>query len=172
MPRKVIVPVARIRQANVLYVAGAPALDSNRDTVGIGHAKAHTRQIAQTIKAVLETAGGSMKDVTLNRIRGPEFGLSPPARYCIGAARTKSRRRSVGRPHRGVRGRDNLIQAFSQIRGVFIFSAGLFTDTLMGPALRRPTRRGAAQAHRGSVASLREMPAEQLSSLPALVTST
>jgi aminoacrylate peracid reductase len=80
MPRKVIVPGCPyspgIRADNVLYVTGAPALDSNGDPVGIGHAKVQTRQLAQTIKAVMETAGGSIKDVTLNRIRGPECGLS------------------------------------------------------------------------------------------------
>jgi aminoacrylate peracid reductase len=109
MPRKVIVPrnsapplapySPGIRADNILYVSGTLALDSNGNVVGKGDVKAQTRHILETIKTVLETAGGSMKDITLNQIFLSDmtgyaamnevyreyFPENPPARYCIGA---------------------------------------------------------------------------------------
>jgi aminoacrylate peracid reductase len=109
MPGKVIVPrnsapplapySPGIRADNILYVSGTLALDSNGNVVGKADVKAQTRHILETIKTVLETAGGSMKDITLNQIFLSDmtgyaamnevyreyFPENPPARYCIGA---------------------------------------------------------------------------------------
>jgi aminoacrylate peracid reductase len=81
------------------YVSGTLALDSNGSLVGKGDVKAQTRHILETIKAVLEAAGGSLKDVTFNHIFLSDMGGyvamnevyreyfrdTPPARYCIRA---------------------------------------------------------------------------------------
>jgi enamine deaminase RidA (YjgF/YER057c/UK114 family) len=78
MPYKVIVPKGSApplapyspgtKAGNVVYVSGTLALDSNGTLVGKGDVKAQTRHILETIKAVLEAAGGSLKDVTFNQI--------------------------------------------------------------------------------------------------------
>jgi aminoacrylate peracid reductase len=84
---------------NVVYVSGTLSLDSNGNLVGEGNVKAQTRHILETIKAVLEAAGGSLKDVTFNQIFLADmsgyaamneiyreyFPKDPPARYCIRA---------------------------------------------------------------------------------------
>ena len=109
MPYKVIVPKGSapplapyspgIKAGNVVYVSGTLALDSNGSLVGKGDVKAQTRHILETIKAVLEAAGGSLKDVTFNQIFLSDMGgytamnevyreyfrENPPARYCIRA---------------------------------------------------------------------------------------
>jgi len=77
----------------------ALALDSNGRLVGKGDVKAQTRHILETIKAVLEAAGGPLKDVTFNQIFLSDMGgyaaknevyreyfcENLPARYCIRA---------------------------------------------------------------------------------------
>lgn len=87
------------RAGNVLYVSGTLAIDKDGKTVGAGDAKAQTRFILDTIKAVVETAGGSLRDVAFNHIFLKDlkdyaamnevyreyFPKEPPARYCIRA---------------------------------------------------------------------------------------
>jgi aminoacrylate peracid reductase len=87
------------KAGNAVYVSGTLALDSSGNLVGKGDAKAQTRQILESIKAVLEAAGGSLKDVTFNHIFLADmsfyaamnevyreyFPVDPPARYCIRA---------------------------------------------------------------------------------------
>jgi aminoacrylate peracid reductase len=87
------------KAGNAVYVSGTLALDSKGNLVGTGDAKAQTRQILESIKAVLEAAGGSLKDVTFNHIFLTDmrdyaamnevyreyFPADPPARYCIRA---------------------------------------------------------------------------------------
>ncbi|MGA7485766.1 MAG: pyrimidine utilization protein C [Xanthobacteraceae bacterium] len=87
------------KAGNAVYVSGTLALDGNGKLVGAGDVKAQTRHILETIKAVLETAGGSMKDITFNHIFLADMGGyaamnevyreyfpdNPPARYCIRA---------------------------------------------------------------------------------------
>ena len=87
------------KAGNAVYVSGTLALDSKGNLVGTGDAKAQTRQILESIKAVLEAAGGSLKDVTFNHIFLADmrdyaamnevyreyFPADPPARYCIRA---------------------------------------------------------------------------------------
>ena len=53
---------------NIVYVSGTLALDSTGTLVGKGDVKAQTRQVLETIKAVLAAAGGSLKDITFNHI--------------------------------------------------------------------------------------------------------
>ncbi len=109
MPFEVIVPKGSppplapyspgARAGNAVYVSGTLALDSEGKLVGAGDVKAQTRHVLETIKSVLEAAGGSLKDVTFNHIFLTDmigyagmnevyreyFPTNPPARYCIRA---------------------------------------------------------------------------------------
>jgi aminoacrylate peracid reductase len=109
MPYQVIVPKGSApplapyspgaKADNVVYVSGTLALDGNGNLVGKGDPKAQTRHILESIKAVLEAAGGSLRDVTFNHIFLSDmsnygamnevyreyFPVNPPARYCIRA---------------------------------------------------------------------------------------
>lgn len=87
------------RAGDAVYVSGMLALDSEGKLVGEGDVKAQTRQVLETIRSVLDAAGGSMKDITFNHIFLSDmtnyaamnevyreyFPSSPPARYCIRA---------------------------------------------------------------------------------------
>lgn len=87
------------KAGNAVYVSGTLALDSAGNLVGKGDVKAQTRHILETIKSVLEAAGGSMKDIAFNHIFLSDMGgyaamnevyreyfpENPPARYCIRA---------------------------------------------------------------------------------------
>ena len=78
MPFEVIVPKGSppplapyspgAKAGNAVYVSGTLALDSEGKLVGAGDVKTQTRQLLETIKSVLEAAGGSLKDVTFNHI--------------------------------------------------------------------------------------------------------
>ena len=84
---------------DTVYVSGTLALDSNGTLVGAGDVKTQTRHVLETIKSVIEAAGGTMKDIAFNHIFLKELGdyaamnevyreyfpNSPPARYCIQA---------------------------------------------------------------------------------------
>ena len=109
MPRTPIIPAGAApplapyspgaRAGNALYVSGMLAMDSAGALVGEGDVRAQTRHVIESIKAVLEAAGGSLDDVTynaiflsdlanygaMNEIYGEYFGVRPPARYCIEA---------------------------------------------------------------------------------------
>lgn len=92
-------PGTKAKSGNTVYVSGTLALDSNGKVVGPGDVKAQTRHVLETIKSVLEAAGGSLKDVAFNHIflanladyaamneaYREYFPSSPPARYCIRA---------------------------------------------------------------------------------------
>lgn len=81
----------------VLYVAGTLPLDAENNVVHPGDAAAQTRHVLETIKGVVEAAGGTMADVVMNHIfltdwahYGPlnavyaeYFPGDKPARYCI-----------------------------------------------------------------------------------------
>ena len=87
------------KSGNAVYVSGTLALDGSGNLVGKGDFKAQTRHVLETIKVVLEAAGGSMKDITFNHIFLSDmsgyaamnevyreyFPENPPARYCIRA---------------------------------------------------------------------------------------
>jgi aminoacrylate peracid reductase len=109
MPYKVIVPKGAApplapyspgtRAGNAVYVSGTLAIDKDGKLVGAGDVKAQTRFVLESVKAVLEAAGGSLKDVTFNHIFLKDlkdyaamnevyreyFPGNPPARYCIRA---------------------------------------------------------------------------------------
>ena len=88
-----------IRAGNVVYVSGTLALDAKGATVGIGDVKAQTRQVLESIRSILEAAGGGLKDIVFNAIFLSDladyramneayreyFPQDPPARYCIRA---------------------------------------------------------------------------------------
>ena len=87
------------KAGSAVYVSGTLALDSAGNLVGKGDVKAQTRHVLETIKSVLETAGGSMRDITfnhiflanmadyaaMNEVYREYFPDRPPARYCIRA---------------------------------------------------------------------------------------
>lgn len=113
MPRKPIIPPGSppplapyspgVVADNVVYVSGILAMDQSGKTIGVGDATAQTRAIIETIKAVVETAGGSLDDVTYNAIFLKDFAdyakmnavykeyfpNNFPARYCIKAELVK-----------------------------------------------------------------------------------
>ena len=52
----------------VVYVSGTLPFDKDNNVVHVGDAAAQTRHVLETIKGVIEAAGGSMDDVTFNMI--------------------------------------------------------------------------------------------------------
>ena len=81
----------------VVYVSGTLALDKDTNVVHVGDAAKQTEYVLEQIKSVIETAGGTMADVTFNHIfltdwanyaainsvYGKYFPGDKPARYCI-----------------------------------------------------------------------------------------
>ncbi|AMB44887.1 MULTISPECIES: pyrimidine utilization protein C [Methylobacteriaceae] len=107
MPKTVVIPpgtgkplapyVPGTLADGVLYVSGTLPLDAEANVVHEGDAGAQTRHVLETIKGVVEAAGGSMDDVTFNHIflkdwadygainavYATYFPGEKPARYCI-----------------------------------------------------------------------------------------
>ena len=81
----------------IVYVSGTLAFDKQNNVVHIGDAAAQTKHVLETIKSVIETAGGTMDDVTfnsifitdwanygaVNKVYAEYFPGEKPARYCI-----------------------------------------------------------------------------------------
>jgi aminoacrylate peracid reductase len=81
----------------VVYVSGTLPFDSQNNVVHVGDAAAQTTHVLETIKKVIETAGGSMDDVTfnmifvrdwsdyaaINKVYAEYFPGEKPARFCI-----------------------------------------------------------------------------------------
>ncbi|MCX0502118.1 pyrimidine utilization protein C [Erwinia billingiae] len=81
----------------VVYVSGTLPFDKDNNVVHVGDAAAQTRHVLETIKSVIETAGGTMDDVTFNSIfitdwsnyaavnsvYAEYFPGEKPARFCI-----------------------------------------------------------------------------------------
>jgi aminoacrylate peracid reductase len=81
----------------VVYVSGTLPFDKQNNVVHIGDAAAQTRHVLETIKSVIEAAGGTMSDVTFNSIfitdwanyaavngvYAEYFPGDKPARFCI-----------------------------------------------------------------------------------------
>ena len=81
----------------VLYVSGTLPFDNDNNVVHVGDAAAQARHVLETIKGVVEEAGGTMDDVTFNMIMITDwanygainavyaeyFPGEKPARYCI-----------------------------------------------------------------------------------------
>ena len=109
MPKTVIIPKNAApplapyspgtKADGVIYVSGTLALDSEGKVIGPGDARAQTRAVLESVKAVIEAAGATLKDVTFNMIFLKDyadyaavnevyreyFASEPPARYCIKA---------------------------------------------------------------------------------------
>ena len=107
MPKEIIVPAGTgiplapfapaTKADNIVYVSGTLAFDENNNVVHVGDAAAQTRHILETIKRVIETAGGNMGDVTfnhvfvkdwadyaaINEVYAEYFPDEKPARYCV-----------------------------------------------------------------------------------------
>jgi aminoacrylate peracid reductase len=80
-----------------LYVSGTLPFDAQNNVVHPGDAAAQTRHVLETIKRVVETAGGTMDDVTfnmifltdwanyaaINTVYAEYFPGPKPARFCI-----------------------------------------------------------------------------------------
>ncbi len=109
MPKQAIIPTGTGKTLapyvpgtladGILYVSGMLPLDAETNVVHVGDAAAQTRHVLESIKSVVETAGGTMDDVTFNHIFVRDFahyaevnkvyaeyfpGVKP-ARYCIQA---------------------------------------------------------------------------------------
>jgi len=81
----------------VVYVSGTLPFDKDNNVVHLGDAAAQTRHVLEIIKSVIETAGGTMDDVTMNSIfitdwanyaavnlvYAKYFPGEKPARFCI-----------------------------------------------------------------------------------------
>ena len=107
MPKSVIVPKNSApplapyspgtKADGVIYVSGTLALDQEGKVIGRGDVRAQTRAVLESVKAVIEAAGATLKDVTfnmiflkdyadyaaMNEIYREYFPSEPPARYCI-----------------------------------------------------------------------------------------
>jgi aminoacrylate peracid reductase len=107
MPKTVVIPpgtgkplapyVPGTLADGILYVSGTLPLDAEANVVHVGDATAQTRHVLETIKGVVEAAGGTMDDITFNHIFLKDWadyaainavyaGYFPgekPARYCI-----------------------------------------------------------------------------------------
>ncbi|WP_172731407.1 pyrimidine utilization protein C [Pluralibacter gergoviae] len=107
MPKQVIIPagtstpiapfVRGTLADGVVYVSGTLPFDSDNNVVYPGDPKAQTRHVLETIRRVIETAGGTMADVTfnsifitdwknyaaINEVYAEFFPGDKPARFCI-----------------------------------------------------------------------------------------
>ena len=107
MPKEAIIPpgtsthiapfVPGTLADGVVYVSGTLPFDKDNNVVHVGDATAQTRHVLETIRGVIEAAGGTMDDVTFNMIfitdwanyakvnavYAEYFPGTKPARYCI-----------------------------------------------------------------------------------------
>lgn len=81
----------------IVYVAGTLAIDPDGSTAHPHDAAAQTRHILETIRKVVEAAGGTMADITfnhvfltdwanyqaINKVYAEYFPGDKPARFCI-----------------------------------------------------------------------------------------
>lgn len=107
MSKEVIIPVGSgkplapyspaTKADNIVYVSGTLPFDENNNVVHVGDVTAQTRHVLETIKKVIETAGGTMSDITfnhifltdwanyaaMNEVYAEYFPNAEPARYCV-----------------------------------------------------------------------------------------
>ncbi len=81
----------------IVYTSGILAFASDNSVAHPGDAAAQTRHVLETIKVIIEAAGGSMSDITfthifvtdwanyqaINEVYDEYFPGEKPARYCI-----------------------------------------------------------------------------------------
>ena len=81
----------------VVYVSGTLPFDKDNNVVHVGDPAAQARHVLETIKGVVEAAGGTMADVTynmifitdwanygaINAVYAEYFPGDKPARFCI-----------------------------------------------------------------------------------------
>jgi aminoacrylate peracid reductase len=81
----------------IVYVSGTLAIDPDGTIAHVGDAAAQARHVLETIRKVIETAGGTMADVTFNHVFLTDWANYPainavyaeyfpgekPARFCI-----------------------------------------------------------------------------------------
>lgn len=87
MPKSVIIPpgtstpiapfVPGTLADGVVYVSGTLPFDQHNNVVYPNDPKAQTRHVLETIKKVIETAGGTMEDVTFNSIFITDWKTTP-----------------------------------------------------------------------------------------------
>ena len=96
-------PGVRAR-GDTLYVSGTLPFDANNDVVHAHDAAAQTRHILETIRGVVEHAGGTMADIAFNQIFLTHWGDyaainavyaeyfpgDKPARFCVQVGLVKS----------------------------------------------------------------------------------
>jgi aminoacrylate peracid reductase len=82
-----------------IYISGMVPIDDDGKSFGIGDAAAQTVNVLESIKSVVEAAGGKMEDIAfsmiflksmddykkMNEVYAKYFPKNPPARYCIRA---------------------------------------------------------------------------------------
>ena len=82
---------------NLLFIGGAVATNERGEIVGKGDIKAQARQALENIKAIVEAAGGTLRDVTrttvyltdlanyngMNEVYRTYFPVEPPARATV-----------------------------------------------------------------------------------------
>jgi len=114
MPKKILVPAGSGKPIapfspgtmadGVVYTSGVLPLDRDNNVVHAGDAKAQTRHVLETIRSILQVAGGDMEDVAFNAIFLADwkdyaamneayaefFPGEKPARYCIQCGLAKS----------------------------------------------------------------------------------
>lgn len=107
MPKEILVPAGSGKpiapcspgtMANsIVYTSGVLPFDANNNVVHVGDAAAQTRHVLETIRSIIETAGGTMDDVTfnsvfladwthyaaVNSVYAEFFPGEKPARFCI-----------------------------------------------------------------------------------------
>lgn len=107
MPKEIIVPAGSGKPLapyspgtladGVVYVSGTLPFDKENNVVFLDDPKAQTKHVLEIIKSVIETAGGTMEDVTMNHIfltdwanygainevYASYFPGDKPARYCV-----------------------------------------------------------------------------------------
>ncbi|WP_428486550.1 pyrimidine utilization protein C [Rhodopila sp.] len=107
MPKTVVVPLDSTPPIapfspgtladGIVYVSGTLPFDGQNNVVHVGDAAAQTAHVLTSIKSVIETAGGTMSDVTfnsifirdwadyaaINKVYAAYFPGDKPARFCI-----------------------------------------------------------------------------------------
>jgi aminoacrylate peracid reductase len=95
---KPLAPYSPGAQADgIVYVSGTLSFDKDNNVIHLGDAGAQTRHVLETIRSVIEAAGGTMADVTynmifvtdwahyaaVNEVYAEFFPGDKPARFCI-----------------------------------------------------------------------------------------